>query len=470
VTPVHDVVVVGGGPAGAAVAGALARRGKDVVLVERGTFGRPRIGESLGAEVRQLLEELGAWSALREVLGQQVPFRAVQSAWGTEQLEERHAIAHPLGEGWHVDRARFDEAMLRWAAGAGASVLTDAGACVVRRDGESFEVRSTRGGVARGRLFVDASGRGAPAGRRLAERRWLACDRQVAVTCRMCGSADVGTDLMLEAVEEGWWYSAPLPGGALFVALVTDADLVPAGSRRELGARFSQALTRAVHTPSRTRGLALSSSVHVVRAGSGCLLPPRGEGWFAVGDAAMSTDPLAGNGVARALRSAISMGEQMTPLDEYLARRESYYEIETRWPDATFWLRRRPGAWKTAPITLHPETVLATSDGAPARNALARAESLVPPAAITEALDVLLQPQPAHRLLERMRAVAPVAVRRLLVGLQLLLDRGVLRAIGAGAGPADPGQVRGHNVAVRDPGSKRNDFGRSDAELPPVRR
>ncbi len=468
-TPAFDAVVVGGGPAGAAVAGVLAGRGKRVALLERGTSGRPRIGESLGAEVRPILEELGAWGALRDVLGRQVPFRAVQSAWGTEDLVERHAIVHALGEGWHVDRACFDEAMVRWAAGAGVCVFSDMGPCVARRDGDAFEVRSTRGGAVRGRLFVDASGRGAPAGRRLGDRRWLACDRQVAVTCRMVGSGDFGMDLVLEAVEEGWWYSAPLPGGALFVALVTDADLVPAGSRRELGARFAQALARTVHTSKRARGLAAASSVRVVRAGSGCLLPPRGEGWFAVGDAAMSIDPLAGNGVVRALRSALSLGEGTTPLDEYLERRESFYEIEARWPSATFWLRRRPGPWKTAPITLDPETVLARPEGAPVRDALASAESLVPPVAIAAALDGLVEPQPAHRVLDRMREAAPVVVRRLLVGLQLLLERGVLHARGAPARPANKGQMRGHDVAVGDPGPQRDDLGGGDRELRPVR-
>jgi len=93
VSAAYDVAVAGGGPAGLAVAGALARRGRSVVLFERGTFEGPRAGESLGGEVGALLGTLGAWDAMGAVLGAQVPFRAVQSAWGGEELVERHALA-----------------------------------------------------------------------------------------------------------------------------------------------------------------------------------------------------------------------------------------------------------------------------------------------------------------------------------------------------------------------------------------
>jgi flavin-dependent dehydrogenase len=340
----------------------------------------------------------------------QVPHRAVLSAWGGEELDDRPAILHPLGEGRHVERARFDETMAAWAESCGASVRRGVGTSVVRRLGDVFRVEPARGEAVEGRYFVDASGRGAPASAKLPGRRWLAVDRQVALVTRMKLPGPVGFDLLLEAAEEGWWYSVPQPDGTLVVAAVTDSDLAPVARR----------------------------------ADSGLLIPERGDDWCAVGDAAMSTDPLAGNGVARVLRSAVQAVERIDahlrgeappaspPLErafvEYLDRRAVYYEIEARWCEAPFWARRRPGARRDAPITLDPAALLRRGP-TPSFAALARVEALVPPRAVASVLDAVAEATPANALLSRLREVAPLGDRRLLVGLQRLVETGALTRV-----------------------------------------
>src|SRR5262245_4355163 len=64
-----DVVVVGGGPAGAATAIACATRGKRVVLIERDLFARERPGETLHPGVEPLLAQLGVADRLSSVVG-----------------------------------------------------------------------------------------------------------------------------------------------------------------------------------------------------------------------------------------------------------------------------------------------------------------------------------------------------------------------------------------------------------------
>src|SRR5215468_5793089 len=59
-----DVLVVGGGPAGSTLAALLARAGKQVVLLERESFPRYHIGESLLPEVLEVLQESGALPAV----------------------------------------------------------------------------------------------------------------------------------------------------------------------------------------------------------------------------------------------------------------------------------------------------------------------------------------------------------------------------------------------------------------------
>jgi flavin-dependent dehydrogenase len=308
------------------------------------------------------------------------------------------------------------------------------------RDPGGVRVAPARGEAALGRVLVDASGRSAPAGRLLGARRWLAWDRQVALVARVASSDPEPRDLLLEAAEDGFWYSAPQPGGTLVVVLVTDADLVPAGGRASLPRRFGDSLARTTHTAARAAGLTHTHAIRVVRAESGCLLPPRGDGWWAVGDASMASDPLAGNGVPRALRSARDVAasihraldgvvDEPPPAElafaEYLDRRAEYYVREARWQDAPFWARRRPVAWRDAPLTLDPRTML-RAVGDPSPGQVAHVEALLPPRAIAVVIRDLAVARPAHAAMSCLRAIAPLGDRRLLVGLQELVARGVI--------------------------------------------
>jgi flavin-dependent dehydrogenase len=439
----HDVVVVGGGPAGLAVAGLLARRGRSVAVLERNDYRAARVGETFGGEILSLLDAVGAGDAMRELVAQQVPFLCIRSAWGTDELAEQDSILHPLGAGVHVDRARFDERLAAWTRSVGVAVHACVGRCSIARVADDLVVSSQRGPTVRARFLVDASGRGAPASGSIAARRWLAADRQVAVVGNLTGArGDDDGVLLLEAVEDGWWYSVPQPGGGLVATLVTDADLVPAGPRARLGERFSAALARTRHTAARARGASLSSTPRLVRADSGVLLPAGGPGWRAIGDAALAIDPLSGNGVPRALRSALQAAdeidraldggaEQRAPelaaFRDYLDRRGSIYDREARWPASPFWARRRPVAWREVPITLGPEVMLRAVHE-PRAGALWPAEALVPSRALRTALASLSMPRPAHEVMAQLRAIAPLGDRRLLVGVQRLVETGALAA------------------------------------------
>jgi flavin-dependent dehydrogenase len=87
-----------------------------------------------------------------------------------------------------------------------------------------------------------------------------------------------------------------------------------------------------------------------VDAGSARLDRAGGEGWLAIGDAAMSFDPISSHGLLTALSTGLAAGE--TSLEEYQAFvdttwrgyarvREACYASEQRWADAPFWRRRR---------------------------------------------------------------------------------------------------------------------------------
>src|SRR5712691_8939915 len=60
----HDVIVIGGGPAGSTAATLLARRGFSVLLLERERFPRFQIGESLLPYSNDLFDRLGVTDQL----------------------------------------------------------------------------------------------------------------------------------------------------------------------------------------------------------------------------------------------------------------------------------------------------------------------------------------------------------------------------------------------------------------------
>jgi flavin-dependent dehydrogenase len=440
---IRDVAIVGCGPAGSATAVALAQRGRSVVVFEQSDFTAPRVGETLGGEIQPLLRALGAWEAL--VASAPLPFGVVRSAWGGPELVERLSITHPFGSGFHVDRARFDALLARIAEQAGAEIRIATGRCAVEPVAQGFRVQPARGAAVQARFLVDASGRGAPGTAALkGGRRWLSCDRMVGLVGQLRPPGPPDTDLLIEATEDGWWYSAPQPGGAVVVVLMTDADLIPAGRHDAPSAFWRAALQRARHTTERCGGAAPERPVRIVRADSGCLLPDRAAAFCAVGDAARSSDPLAGQGVGSALRSGINAAEAIdralsdatldassstASLTSDLDRGADYYRLEKRWSESLFWSRRRPTDWKRAPLTLTPTTCLHWAGRPSGRDALAPVEALLPRRAIAAVLDLLRTPQHAHVAMRALRDHAPLPDRRLLVGLQALVERAPLERV-----------------------------------------
>jgi flavin-dependent dehydrogenase len=355
--PVSDVVVAGAGPAGAAAALCLARTGASVALVDPfDDGGGLRVGETLAPMVRDSLSLLGLWE--RFTAAGHRPAYAIRSAWGGAEPVDRDLIFDPRGHGWHVDRKAFDRMLVDAAAEAGALLVRGSVGEATRRNGgwtiETGEI------ALHARWVIDATGRAARVARRHGARP-LVLDRLIGVVASVgpeqtTSSAEGAT--LVEAVPDGWWYSARTPDDRLLIAFMTDADLWPRGSRPldRLVSRLAAApLTRArLLRPPET-----DAPIRVVAATSARLSPPCGTGWMAAGDAAMAVDPLCGNGVGLALRSGIRVAgailrgedagdancayaaEIARAFSEYEATWRWFYGCERRFPSSEFWERRR---------------------------------------------------------------------------------------------------------------------------------
>lgn len=358
-----DVAVAGAGPAGSVLATVLARAGRRVVLVDplASDLGKapqarsPKVGETLPAVARPLLRDLRLLQ--RVEAGPHLPSYGTVSAWGSPELRATDALRDPHGTGWHLDRARFDGDLRRAAREEGVTLL---GGRVRSVDGVAgrwrLRVDDDDETLDRCRWIVDATGRHSAVARSLGVGR-RRDDRLVAlcVWAGPGGSEDGRT--LVESVPEGWWYTARLPGARRVVVLHVDGESAAPILRTE--GEWSRRLAATEHV---RRAVGEAEIVVGPRATEACgarLDRFAGDGWLAVGDAALSFDPLSSQGLLDALytglRGAQAVGAALNgdprPVAAYGERLEAvraaylrhhgiYYGSERRWRGRSFWRRR----------------------------------------------------------------------------------------------------------------------------------
>jgi len=286
------VAVVGSGPAGCAAAIALCRSGRQVVLIGDGLDG---VGEQLHPAARPLLDELG----LPRLSGQ-LDCVGVRAAWHSPALSEQHFLSHPFGNGWLLDRARFGETLRRAARAAGARLRAPSRLTGLLR--ESAAPHCWRLQLSDGEemcdWLVDATGRRGAVARLLGVKR-RRFDRQVALVGWLATDRtdDVDATLTVETTPSGWWYGCRLPGRRRVAGFVTASR--PDARTWESRLRATRHLGRLVETY-RVEG------APVARAADSTMLERcYGPGWIAIGDAAVSYDPLASRGLVAALTSGL---------------------------------------------------------------------------------------------------------------------------------------------------------------------
>ena len=173
-----DVLVIGGGPAGATAAALLAERGYRVTLLEKAHHPRFHIGESLLPANLPLLEKLGVADAVKAI-GMEKWGAEFVSPWHEhkQSFEFADAMDKSMPMAYQVRRAEFDEILIRNASRKNARVVEgcqvqdvdflpdNAGALVqARHDDGSIE-------TVHARFVLDASGRDTFLGNRFKAKR-----------------------------------------------------------------------------------------------------------------------------------------------------------------------------------------------------------------------------------------------------------------------------------------------------------
>jgi 1H-pyrrole-2-carbonyl-[peptidyl-carrier protein] chlorinase len=313
----YDVIIVGGGPAGATMGSYLSKAGVKNLILEGHNQPRPHVGESLVLSTMRVFGEIGFLDAM-----EQAGFvKKYGAAWrdfnGKEQalhFSEFRQEGIAQDHTYHVDRGKFDLLLLKHAQSLGSEVHQGVQVKGVNfSDGRAVGVRAKFAGQEidiPSRVVVDASGRQTLLGRQLRLKRNDTIFNQYAVHSWF-RNVDRGEDprtadyihIYFLPVKRGWAWQIPITDEITSVGVVAE---------REVFQQFKSEPERYFDTYVQSnKGLARAMA-NAVRVNSfktegdySYMLDKFcGSGYMMIGDAARFVDPIFSSGVSVAMYSA----------------------------------------------------------------------------------------------------------------------------------------------------------------------
>lgn len=309
--PQFPVIVVGAGPAGSVLAGLLAKRGIETLLLDKAVFPREKIcGDYLSPGTVKLLDRLDLLDLVRSAGAQRLSGMTVTSPDGTTFTAEFPNITTTNGNrpfALSLPRTILDSLLLNWARYLGAQCVE--GLRVTDLVWENGHVCGVTGigptgqETYRGQVVVGADGRDSVVARRLGLHQPHPTLRRMAMVAYYEGVSELTDHGMILVSDRSYCILNPIGERLINGSIVVDQGIVQ-DWKGQLDALFDRtlhafplALSALRDTerrgPIRCLGPLAFRSSH--RAKAGALL---------IGDAAGFYDPFTGEGVGHALHSA----------------------------------------------------------------------------------------------------------------------------------------------------------------------
>jgi flavin-dependent dehydrogenase len=237
----HDVLVIGGGPAGSCAAARLCQHGLRVLVVEKCAFPRFRIGESLLPAGNRVLAELGVLPKVEA--GGFVPKFGAEfhrgDGSGVKKVLFSRGLVPGLDRAFQVDRARFDALLLDHARALGAEVRMETAAHSIEPAPGGHRVALAGAGGESAITVpwvIDATGR--ETGLMTGQKRALEppiFPKRMAIYSHFRGVARAagpeGGNILIVRLEDGWAWLIPIDAERTSVGVVTTVAAFRAAGR-----------------------------------------------------------------------------------------------------------------------------------------------------------------------------------------------------------------------------------------------
>jgi len=313
--PEYDVLIAGGGPAGATAAMVLARRGLKVCVLEKDHHPRFHIGESILPRTSLLLRDLGIEDRIWSL--PHVCKNGAEFGFGDGPPTRKFTFKDALIKGqpiFNIERSVFDKALLDLAREAGAEVREGCPVRAIDRLAQGDVQVQTDAGSVSGRMLLDASGQGTLIGRALKTRRGFDDPQLQKVAYfqhflnveRLTGDESGHPTIIM--CDEGWFWLIAINETTTSVGFVTRPCFV-----RTLNVPATDllawAISRCPMVRDRMRDATGPHENLVLSDFSYRCRPYAGPGHFLVGDAACFLDPIFSTGVTLAMMSGKHVAE-----------------------------------------------------------------------------------------------------------------------------------------------------------------
>jgi flavin-dependent dehydrogenase len=315
--PQTQVVIIGAGIGGCIAALALAPH-YSVTLIDKELTPQNKVGESLAPAASKILNKLNLQHLLDDP--RHIVSQGTLSYWTSTEPTLIDNLNEQEGFGWHLDRGYFEKQLREACVKAGIHCIWPAQLISSDKVSQGWKLCYKHQSKTRcliGSIVIDASGRQCVFARQQGiARRQFDKLMSIGFTANLETSKHVA---VISHTDDSWWYSAPIYQNDVTASaykhkrifswcadphVINEAHIhnpkVLIQQAKEVPG-FAALISQLDHSSATMYPLLASNSSKLESCSGRC--------WFAIGDSAISFDPLSSKGMFNAMFSAIQLSE-----------------------------------------------------------------------------------------------------------------------------------------------------------------